>query len=249
MADEEKKQKCPAGAPMWMTTFSDLMSLLMCFFVLLLSFSETDRHKFKEVAGSMEQAFGIKRNERTFGSPEGNVIISTGFMSTPLAVKLRQSLEDIVADEVSSGAAEVDAAGGKMTIRVKDLLAFDLGRAEIKKGFLPFLDKLGAFIKKHNVQVVVRGHTDNVPLMRGAPFHSNWSLSAARAVGVVEYWKDKFAVSSKKVSAAAFADGSPVAANDTPANRAKNRRVEFFFRMGGDEKAFGGIEESVKRKR
>ncbi len=247
MAEEEKKQKCKEGSPEWMTTFSDLMSLLMCFFVLLLSFSETDKQKFKQVAGSMEQAFGIQRNERHFGSPEGNIIISTGFMSTPMAVKLRQSLEEIIASEVASGAAESEASGGRMTIRVKDSLGFDLGRAEIKKSFIPFLDKLGLFIKTHNVHVVVRGHTDNVTLARGAPFHSNWSLSAARAVRVVEYWKDKFNIASSKMAASAFADGSPVAANDSPANRARNRRVEFFFRLGGEEKAFDGLEETVKR--
>ncbi len=247
MAEEEKKQKCEAGAPKWMTTFSDLMSLLMCFFVLLLSFSEMDRQKFKQVAGSMEQAFGIQHEERRFGSPEGNVIISTGFMSTPIAVRLRQSLEDMIAEEVSSGAAEMEYSGAEVTIRVKDSLVFDLGRAEIKKRFYPFLDKLGKFIKKHDVYVQVRGHTDNVPLAKGAPFHSNWSLSAARAVGVVEYWKDRFGIPSKKVSAAAFADGSPVAANDTPANRARNRRVEFFFRLGGEEKAFDGLADDTVR--
>ncbi len=247
MAEEKKEKKCVAGAPQWMTTFSDLMSLLMCFFVLLLSFSETDRQKFKEVAGSMEQAFGVQRIERQFGSPEGTVIISKGFRTTPIAVKLQQSLEEIIADEVSSGAAEVETSGGEMTIRVKDSLAFDLGRAEIKKSFLPILDKLGQFIKKHNVQVVVRGHTDNVPLAKGAPFHSNWSLSAARAVGVVEYWKDKYGIPSNKIAASAFADGSPIVANDSPANRAKNRRVEFLFRLGGEEKAFDGLVETVPR--
>jgi chemotaxis protein MotB len=221
------------------------MSLLLCFFVLLLTFSEMDKQKFKQVAGSMEQAFGIQRKEHRYGSPEGNVIISTGFMSTPLAVKLQRSLEEMIAEEISTGAAEVEYGKGEMTVRVKDSLAFDLGRAEIKKKFYPFLDKLGRFIKGHDVKVQVRGHTDNVPLAKGAPFRSNWSLSAARAVGVVEYWKDRFGVSSKKVSAAAFADGSPLVANDTPAHRAKNRRVEFFFSFGKEGPDTEGLDAEV----
>ncbi|NPB09562.1 MAG: type VI secretion system protein TssL, partial [Thermodesulfobacteria bacterium] len=68
---EEKKPKCEAGAPKWMTTFSDLMSLLMCFFVLLLSFSEMDVARFKEVAGSLRDAFGVQREEVVFQIPKG----------------------------------------------------------------------------------------------------------------------------------------------------------------------------------
>ncbi len=67
------------GAPKWVVTFGDLMSLLLCFFVLLLSFSEMDRQKYKMVAGSMAQAFGVQRKERVFESPRGAKMVALSF--------------------------------------------------------------------------------------------------------------------------------------------------------------------------
>jgi len=80
MSDEEQKCKCPPpGAPAWMATFADLMSLLMCFFVLLLSFSEMDVLKFKQLAGSMREAFGVQNQIKVKDIPKGTSIISQEF--------------------------------------------------------------------------------------------------------------------------------------------------------------------------
>ncbi|SEG81351.1 flagellar motor protein MotB [Marinobacterium lutimaris] len=80
MSDEQKKCKCPPpGAPAWMATFSDLMSLLMCFFVLLLSFSEMDVLKFKQLAGSMREAFGVQAQIKVEDIPKGTSIIAQEF--------------------------------------------------------------------------------------------------------------------------------------------------------------------------
>lgn len=80
MSDEEQKCKCPPeGLPPWMGTFADLMSLLMCFFVLLLSFSEMDAMKFKRLAGSMAQAFGVQNKLNVTDVPKGTSIIAQEF--------------------------------------------------------------------------------------------------------------------------------------------------------------------------
>ncbi len=74
-----KNCECPKidpGAPRWVTTFGDLMSLLLCFFVLLLSFSEMDRQKYKQVAGSMEKAFGVQRKTKVLDQPKAIKMIS-----------------------------------------------------------------------------------------------------------------------------------------------------------------------------
>lgn len=78
--NEDKKCKCPpAGSPLWMATFADLMSLLMCFFVLLLSFSEMDVLKFKQLAGSMREAFGVQNQIKVEDIPKGTSIIAQEF--------------------------------------------------------------------------------------------------------------------------------------------------------------------------
>ena len=77
--DAIEEDEAPAGTPAWMATFADLMSLLMCFFVLLLSFSEMDLQKYKQVAGSMEKAFGVQNQTKVMDIPKGTSIIAQEF--------------------------------------------------------------------------------------------------------------------------------------------------------------------------
>ncbi|NLS14141.1 flagellar motor protein MotB [Vibrio sp. SM6] len=115
--DEQQKCKCPPpGAPMWMTTFSDLMSLLMCFFVLLLSFSEMDVLKFKQIAGSMKFAFGVQNRLEVKDIPKGTSIIAQEFRPgrpepTPIDVIMQQTM-DITQQTLEFHAGEEDRAGG-----------------------------------------------------------------------------------------------------------------------------------------
>lgn len=91
MSEDTLEKKCPpAGSPAWMATFADLMSLLMCFFVLLLSFSEMDALKFKQLAGSMKNAFGVQRDIKVKEAPKGTSIISKEFSpGKPVPTKMR----------------------------------------------------------------------------------------------------------------------------------------------------------------
>ncbi|OLQ89324.1 flagellar motor protein MotB [Vibrio ponticus] len=115
--DEDNDCKCPPpGAPLWMTTFSDLMSLLMCFFVLLLSFSEMDVLKFKQIAGSMKFAFGVQNQLEVKDIPKGTSIIAQEFRPgrpepTPIDVIMQQTI-DITQQTLDFHEGESDRAGG-----------------------------------------------------------------------------------------------------------------------------------------
>jgi len=96
---EEDCPECPAGLPAWLATFADLMSLLMCFFVLLLSFSEMDVLKYKQIAGSMASAFGVQNTVKTRDIPKGTSIIAQEFSPgrpepTPIT-EVKQSTTDV----------------------------------------------------------------------------------------------------------------------------------------------------------
>lgn len=114
---EEEKCKCPPpGAPAWMNTFADLMSLLMCFFVLLLSFSEMDVLKFKQIAGSMKFAFGVQNRLEVKDIPKGTSIIAQEFRPgrpepTPIDVIMQQTI-DITQQTLEFHEGESDRAGG-----------------------------------------------------------------------------------------------------------------------------------------
>lgn len=115
---EEEQPKCPPpGLPLWMGTFADLMSLLMCFFVLLLSFSEMDVLKFKQIAGSMKFAFGVQNRLEVKDIPKGTSIIAQEFRPgrpepTPIDVIMQQTI-DITQQTLEFHEGESDRAGGQ----------------------------------------------------------------------------------------------------------------------------------------
>ncbi len=115
---EQEECKCPPpGAPLWMSTFSDLMSLLMCFFVLLLSFSEMDVLKFKQIAGSMKFAFGVQNRLEVKDIPKGTSVIAQEFRPgrpepTPIEVIMQQTI-DITQSTLDFHEGESDRAGGE----------------------------------------------------------------------------------------------------------------------------------------
>ncbi|MEJ2689663.1 MAG: flagellar motor protein MotB [Deltaproteobacteria bacterium] len=240
MAEEEpKKQEEGGGAPEWMCTFADLMALLLCFFVLLLSFSTMDNMKYKQVAGSMKDAFGLQKELKVNVAPMRQRNLSQEFQKIPLVVQ--DMLQRNIQQEVEDGMVEVDHSAEAMTLRVKSEVAFDFGSAVIRPQFRKLLDELGEVVEKYDVHVEVGGNTDNVPVRKGGEFTSNYDLSARRAVAVVEYWRTEKNIPAEKLSAAGYADGMPLGSNATEEGRARNRRVEFKIRPLHNRFAFKGI--------
>ncbi len=229
MAKEiEKKEKCEAGAPKWMTTFSDLMSLLLCFFVLLLSFSEMDVARFKEVAGSLRDAFGVQREEVVFQLPKGISVVSTEFPPKFTVDELLERIRAAVKLELIKGEIQIESLKDRVILRFKDDLMFPKGSATLTPQAKAILLKLGEVLALFDGEVVVAGHTDDLPI-HNQRFRSNWDLSAARAVSVVEFLlKHKF-VLPRQVVAVGYGPSRPLYPNDTPEHRAANRRVEIIL--------------------
>ena len=122
MAQEEECPKCPPeGLPAWMGTFADLMSLLMCFFVLLLAFSEMDVLKFKQIAGSMKFAFGVQNKIEVKDIPKGTSVIAMEFRPgrpdpTPIDTIQQQTI-DMTQQMLEFQAGDEDSAGGRQKQR------------------------------------------------------------------------------------------------------------------------------------
>ena len=108
MAEEEQKCKCPSGIPAWVLTFADLMSLLMCFFVLLLSFSEMDVLKFKQIAGSVKMAFGVQRDIDAIKIPKGVNIVAREFSPAPPQPTVINEIRQMTSDETAQELKLVD---------------------------------------------------------------------------------------------------------------------------------------------
>jgi chemotaxis protein MotB len=222
------------GAPAWVVTFGDLMSLLLCFFVLLLSFSEMDRKKYKIVSGSLAHAFGIQRKTPVFDSPKGQKIIAKEFDQAIIVNKIQEKLVKPIIVEIENNfqemkdLIEVDVSENQVAIRLMGETTFELGKAEIRPQMLPLLVKIGALLKGTRGEIIIAGHTDNLPL-RGGPYKSNLGLSMARAASVADFFLKKAAIEPKKISTMGFGKHRPLAPNDTRQGREKNRRVEIIL--------------------
>ncbi len=265
MSDDCPEQKCPDGIPAWVLTFSDLMSLLLAFFVLLFSFSEMDAQKYKQVAGSMKEAFGVQRVVKVKDPPKGVNIIAQEFSPgrtepTPLnevkqstiddyrqfpvlarptpeeeeeirkeAEKIREALNV----EIEQGLIEVETAGRRIIIRIREKGSFPSGSAQLIKPFRKVIDKMVKALEATHGAIVVSGHTDNRPI-HTERFRSNWELSASRAVTVIHELLKSGKLDEKRFRIAAFGDTRPIADNATPEGRARNRRVEVTLVYGKD---------------
>ena len=115
-----------------------------------------------------------------------------------------------------------------LVMRLSDQALFDVGQAAISPQAIPLLQKIGASIAKTAHEVRIEGHTDDVPI-KTVQYPSNWELSTARAVNVLRYFIQSYGISSKRLSAEGFSRYQPIVPNDSPVNRAKNRRVEIVF--------------------
>lgn len=246
-------------------TFADLMTLLMCFFVLLLSFSEMDVAKFKQLAGSMQQAFGVQAEVEARTIPKGTSIIAREFSPgkpepTALvtvkqftidsnknsldAVERERKAKDDAEEharriraalkaEIENGSVAVSTDGAKVIIHILENASFDSGRAEVRNDFVPVLAKIGGLIDENSGEVVVSGHTDNVPISNSR-FRSNWELSAARAVSVTHELLKTATLPDERFVITGHADTRPRDDNSTAENRAKNRRVDISIVRGNE---------------
>jgi len=225
-----------------MVTFADLMSLLLTFFVLLLSFSNTEIVKFRTMAGSVKNALGLEATSplEIADMPSGDTVLDiqsakegTGKHKEGLeqeSQELKHELEQLLEEGGLEGKGEVQITDRGVVLQLQGDMLFASGSAEIEKKAQKVLDSLAEYMQKQGRNVDVLGHTDDRPIATGT-YPSNWELSAARAGQAVRYFAGK-GVSAARMRAIGHADSVPVDSNGSAAGRAKNRRVEFVFVAG-----------------
>ncbi len=376
---EEEEHECPEcppkGAPAWMATFADMATLLMAFFVLILSFAEFNVPKFKQISGSMKNAFGIQRVIPVVEPPKGTTILSLNFSPNPTpavqdnlkqqttevdqpkvelqtkkedntkddgenedAKELAKNIQEAVArgditvealgnkvvvnftpteaneeelpellqetlnavesvkaaagksdsevligglekqlanlatasskqgqseaegeegtsigqsdqsqsakeeakkaelaedklkialkQEIGEGLVNVDREDDKVVITVGSAGAFKSGSAELTNKAREIMAKIAEQNKKGRSEILVMGHTDNVPLTFGSNYRDNWDLAAARSASVVQQLSNNNSLDPKRMKAISYGETRPVETNDTTQGRAKNRRIE-----------------------
>lgn len=225
MALKKKPKEPPPGAPLWMTSYGDMVPQILIFFVMLFTFSSIDAARFKELAISLQSAF-----KGGIGVLEGGQSITVETLG-PARANLAQLTEamnqimNVVESSGLKGAVETSIDERGLVISIKDSTFFDLGKADLKPRSIEILNKIGVTLKDLPNQIRVEGHTDNLPI-NTPQFPSNWELSTARATTVVRYLVEKVGLSPNKMSAAGYGEFRPLYPNDTEEHRARNRRVD-----------------------
>jgi len=240
-------QECncpPPGAPGWMATFADMMSLLVCFFVLLLSFANMDIVKFKKAMGSMKEALGVEQIHvgeyyvRSTTPIELSDKQSTPFVEVTdmpkrldaptMDQRMMAEIQRVIASQGVSKLVETEASERGIIVRLKGQMLFSAGSDELHPEAFIFLDEIANLAEGFPYALSIEGHTDDTPI-NTARYASNWHLSTARAIAALRYLVDVAGIDPRRVSASGYADTRPLAPNDSPENRARNRRVEFVY--------------------
>jgi len=223
---------------MWMTTFSDLMSLLLTFFVLLFSMSSISREKFIKFLQTLEFMWGINIiKEKNPPAPTESAIPPP----TPLYPKPEKwsKAENAAAKAVETfkkaGVPVKDIKRAKeLVIRIPADYLFKEGSYIPERKYIPLLKKVCEVLKKLNVPIRIEGHTDSKPIYKYPLIVDNWDLSLLRALTVAKYFVD-WGFPEDKISIAGYADTEPIAPNTTPEGRAKNRRIDIVIFVGAEK--------------
>jgi chemotaxis protein MotB len=241
MTKEAKKRQPEeaGGTPGWMVTFSDLATLLLTFFVLLLSMSSMDDRTMRSMFTNFTDACGILyfKDLGEIYKPK-EVLIEGLYQKLQETVVIKKS-GDPPEDAVSDFDSIFESKAGSIVVveNIKDgfklifghRLLFDPASARIKPEMKEVLEKIAKFIRASAYQIYIAGHTDNLPLRSGT-FASNKDLSLARAFSIMSYLVQEERITSASIALGGYGEYRPLEPNDTPLGRAKNRRVEVIFK-------------------
>ena len=222
------KSDGPAGGG-WEVVYTGFVLILLCFFIMLSSFSTMEEAKIMQFVKSFSTAVSIMPGGLKFESGPAVMSDSADMLDSKNEMaKIFQNLEDLadrfnLQDEINLAFTHEG-----LVMRLSEHTLFDLGAADISVEALPLLQKIGAIISKTAYLIRIEGHTDNLPIHTGR-YPSNWELSTARAVNGLRYFIKNHRIDPRRLAAEGFSEFHPLVANDTPQNRAKNRRVEIIF--------------------
>jgi len=228
----------------WLTTFNDLVTLLMVFFVLLFSLSTIDMNKMADFQYALQSGLGILEagNQVSVDVKTDNPIDDLSNLKQQAEGGTAPPPQQTMKANIEAALGSLDASIGVRVVYMQrgarlsfeDGVLFDFGRAVISPEGRAVLESLVDMIQKIPYPIRVEGHTDNIPI-RTRRFPSNWELSTALAVNVVKYFTDTGQIDPQRLSAVGYGESKPLVANDSAQHRAKNRRVEIVLIKEGQK--------------
>lgn len=232
----------------WLVSYADFITLLFAFFVVMFASSQTDKSKARQISEAVEKALA---DGKSVGVPPAVAKILGGTVddkgqgnaqmkgpggaqkaakeATPDEVlELMPSLKMLsstLEQEIKEGKVEVSLEPRGLVVSLKQAAFFPSGNDELDPNTYPTVSKLAEALNAVGNPLRIEGHTDSQPI-HTPRFRSNWELSAARAITMLDLLSTRYGVDVKRMGVVGFADNQPEASNDTPEGRARNRRVD-----------------------
>lgn len=235
--EEQKKEncpECPVGAPAWMTTYSDLVTLLLTFFVLLLSMANMDPVRFTEASSSLKDAFGM-HNEPAHVEFAIPVLPSPPITPySPIQQQTTQKVYDKIKSQIDSRRLDNNIGVIKnddesIILRINDSVLFEKGVARISPKSYSILRTVADIIRPLPMDLRIEGHTDDAPVSDSK--YSNWDLSVDRAVAVMRFFTQSDLMPLDRMAAIGYGKNRPLVPNRDEISRSKNRRVDFYLKL------------------
>ncbi|ERI95520.1 putative chemotaxis protein MotB [Clostridiales bacterium oral taxon 876 str. F0540] len=236
---KKKREVKKVSHERWLLTYSDLITLLMIFFIVMYSFSNLDKQKYKQIAAGLGKAMG-GGGYTLIGEDSGTAIDETWMNQDTNIVNMEEEsklekMKDIIDNYLKeSGLSEsvvtkVEERG--LVLSFKDSLFFDSGKADIKTEQVKKLVEIGRILNQpliNDSYIRVEGHTDNVPINTYL-FKSNWDLSVIRASNVAQLLITQSGIKPGRISATGYGEFRPRSSNNTEEGKANNRRVDIII--------------------
>jgi chemotaxis protein MotB len=238
----------------WLVSYADFVTLLFAFFVVLYASSQVDKRKVGNLALAIQVAFQqlgvfdtsntkiplsdseavpfsqvqvVENAERT-GDFRHFVQPMKGFLVTASPQQMSGVQADLLqalAPEIKKHFASVTARPEGIVVSLQEVGFYESGSSTIRPSSQGAIDRLAAVLLSRSESLRIEGHTDNIPI-HNRYFDSNWELSTARATELIKLFLLRYQFDPSRLSAAGFAEFHPVALNDSPEDRARNRRVD-----------------------
>ncbi len=248
-----KKTTAHANHERWLVSYADFMTLLFAFFVVMFASTQTDKNKAKDVSESVRQALehgqfsaaistvlgrgkhGAKKAPLSKDSTPERENSNVPPPPPPHPPDLAQSLDTLQKGldlDLKTGKLQLRLDARGLIISLREKAFFASGDSAVAPDSLPMLAKIAAVVQSLPNSVRLEGHTDARPI-HTSRFQSNWELSAARSIAMLELLRDRFQIPPSRMAVAGYAENAPVDTNDTEEGRAHNRRVDLVLLTAG----------------
>ncbi|MFH2203400.1 MAG: flagellar motor protein MotB [Elusimicrobiota bacterium] len=209
--------KARPKSQVWLTVYSDIVTNLMMFFLVLYASTRFSADVQQKVTANVMQTFESAEKRQEQAQVQESALASL------------QALQELGAELRVAGISMKKEHDG-VTLQLPEADSFDFGRAELKPEMRKILDVIGPPLRKYPHVIILEGHTDDRPMHAKSPYRTNWELSFARVQSVLGYLVTEKHLPPERLVAIGRGEHRPVVPNDTPENRARNRRTEIKLR-------------------